>query len=401
VSVAAAVNLDDLRKLARRRLPRIAFDFIEGGVEDEVGLDRNTEAFRQIKLVPRFLAADVTKRDQTISLFGRAYSGPVGIAPTGIAGFFRRGADMMLAEAARDANVPFIMSGAATASIEELGRTCREHGWYQLYVAQDRRISEDMIRRVADAGLSTLVLTIDVPVNSKRERNVRNGFTRPYKVSWTNRFEALLHPAWMYEYLTFGVPMQSNWQRYAPADATADQVLEFQSRVFPTPVVMSDVAMCRRLFPGKVVVKGVMDPGDAIRAVEAGVDGVIVSNHGGRQLDRSPAPIEVLPAVAAAVGTRTTVMFDSGIRRGADVVTALCLGAKYVFQGRNTLYGVTAAGKAGATRALDILRDEIDRTLVHIGAPDLASLGPHCIWRGGAAPADGALRSDRLAVVRG
>lgn len=374
-----AINFDDLRRLAKRRLPRIAFDFIDGGVEDESGLLRNVEAFRKIRLKPRFLSADVTKRNQTTTLFGKTYALPVGIAPTGLAGLFRHGADMMLAEAARDANVPFVMSGASTGSIEDLARVAREHGWYQLYLARDRKISEDMIRRVADAGLSTLVLTIDVPINSKRERNLRNGFVRPYRVTWKSRFEALLHPEWMLEYLTHGMPHQSNWVRYAQAGASVDDVLEFQSSQMPTPALMSDLDMCRRVFPGKVVVKGVMDPSDAIRAVESGVDGIIVSNHGGRQLDRAPAPIEVLPAIVAAVGPRTTVMYDSGIRRGSDVITALALGAKYVFQGRMTLFGVTAGGKEGATKALDILRDEIDRVMVHIGAPDLKAMGPEFI----------------------
>jgi (S)-mandelate dehydrogenase len=376
-----AINFDDLRRLARRRLPKIAFDFIDGGVEDENGMARNLEAFRKIRLTPRFMGADVTKRDLSTSLFGRTYSLPVGIAPTGLAGLFRRGADMMLAEAARDANVPFIMSGASTGSIEDLGKLAASHGWYQLYVARDRKISEDMIRRAADAGLSTVVLTIDVPVNSKRERNLRNGFVRPYKVSWKGRIEALLHPVWMMEYLTHGMPHQSNWVKYAPASASVDDVLDFQSQQMPTPVLMSDLEMCRRVFPGKVVVKGVMSAEDAVRVVDAGADGIVVSNHGGRQLDRSPGPIEMLPSVVAAVGTRTTVMYDSGIRRGSDVVTALALGAKYVFQGRMTLFGVTAGGRDGAAKALDILRDEIDRVMVHTGAPNIAAIGPHMVAR--------------------
>lgn len=382
LSLPNAFNVDDLRRLAKRRLPKIAFDFIEGGVEDEDGLDRNTAAFRAIRLRPRFFA-DATTRDQSVSLFGRTYSGPVGIAPTGLASLFRRGADMMLAEAARDANVPFIMSGAATGSIEDLARVAPQHGWYQLYVARDRKISEDMVRRVADAGLSTLALTIDVPVSSKRERNLRNGFVRPLRLSFRTKLEATLHPAWMLEYLTHGLPTQPNWVRYAPAGATVDEVLDFQTAQMPTPVLWSDVEMCRRLFPGKFVIKGIMDAAEAERAVNVGADGVIVSNHGGRQLDRAPAAIEALPSVVAAVGGKTTVMFDSGIRRGSDVVTALCLGAKYVFQGRPTLYGVTAGGREGAARALEIFRDEIDRVMVHIGATELKALGPDFISRVG------------------
>jgi L-lactate dehydrogenase (cytochrome)/(S)-mandelate dehydrogenase len=382
-SLDSAINFEDLRKLAKRRLPKIAYDFIEGGLEDETGLARNEDAFRRQLLVPRF-GIDVSKVDQTTSIFGRTYSGPIGIAPTGLAGLFRRGADLMLAEAARAANVPFIMSGTSTGSIEDLARVAPDHGWYQLYIARDRKISEDMIRRAKDAGLSTLVVTMDVPINSKRERNLRNGFGRPLKLGLKMKLEACRHPGWLAEYLRLGPPMFSNWQRYTANGnaASADEVADFVAAQMPTPVTWADIEGFRRAWPGKLVLKGIMHPADAMRAAAIGVDGIMVSNHGGRQLDRSPAPIEVLPAITAAVGEKMTVMYDSGIRRGSDAVTALCLGAKYVFVGRATLYGVTAGGCAGATRALAIFKDEVDRVMMHIGAPDIKSLGPHLLmWK--------------------
>ena len=214
------VNIEDLRKLAKKRLPKIAYDFIEGGTDDETGLVTNEQAFRKARIVPRYLV-DVTVRDQSTTLFGRTYSSPIGIAPTGLAGLFRRGADLMLAEAARDANVPFIMSGASTASIEDLGKLAPDHGWYQLYTAKDRAISEDMIRRVKDAGLKTLAMTVDVPMGSNRERNVRNGWGRPLKLTWKTKFEALLHPEWMMEWMKHGTPYFDNWAKYAGANANA------------------------------------------------------------------------------------------------------------------------------------------------------------------------------------
>jgi L-lactate dehydrogenase (cytochrome)/(S)-mandelate dehydrogenase len=375
VNLDSAINVDDLRKLAKRRLPRLAYDFIEGGLEDERGIVRNESAFAAFDLVPRY-GVDVSAVDQSTMLFGRTYAGPLGIAPTGLAALFRPGADLMLAETARAANVPFIMSGAGTALIEDLGRVAPEHGWYQLYPARDRAISEDMIRRVRDAGLSTLVVTVDVPTNSKRERNLRNGFTRPIKPTLSAKLEALLHPAWMAAFLRTGTPMLSNWQRYAPPGASATQVAEFVAQQMPVPVLWRDIEHFRRLWPGKLVVKGIMHPDDAARCAAIGVDGITVSNHGGRQLDKSPGAIEVLPAIAATVGEKMTVMFDSGVRRGSDAVVALCLGAKYVFVGRPTLYGAAAAGAAGAMRALDIFKDEIGRTMVQMGAPDIPSLGP-------------------------
>jgi (S)-mandelate dehydrogenase len=377
----AAINFEDLRKLAKRRLPRIAYDFIEGGLEDEHGLARNEEAFRRYQLVPRY-GVDVQTVDQTTTLFGRTYSGPIGIAPTGLAGLFRRGGDLMLAEAAKSANVPFIMSGASTALIEQLGKLAPEHGWYQLYLARDRRVSEDMVRRVRDAGLSTLVITVDVPTNSKRERNLRNGFGRPLKLGIKTKFEACLHPAWLAEYLRYGMPIFSNWQKYVSDGASVDAVADFVAAQMPVPVTWQDIDVIRRAWPGTLVLKGIMHPADATRALSIGVDGIMVSNHGGRQLDRAPAPIEVLPAISAAVGDKMTLMYDSGIRRGSDAITALCLGAKYVFVGRATLYGVTAGGRAGATKALAIFRDEIERAMMQMGVPDIKGLGPHrLMWK--------------------
>ena len=380
-SVDAAVNVDDLRKLAKRRLPKIAYDFIEGGLEDEHGIPRSENAFRNHPLVPRY-CVDVNERSQATTLFGRTYSGPLGIAPTGLAGLFRRGGDMMLAQAARDANVPFIMSGTSTGLIEDLGRIAPDHGWYQLYVAKDRRISEDMVRRAREAGLSTLVITLDVPINSKRERNIRNGFVRPLKLTLPTKLEACLHPEWMVDYLRNGMPVIANWQRYAPQGATAAEVAEFVATQTPSPVLWKDVETFRRLWPGKLVLKGVMHPDDAIRAAALGVDGIMVSNHGARQLDKAPSPVEVLPAINAAVGDKMTVMFDGGIRRGSDAIVALCLGAKFVFVGRPTLYGVAAGATHGATRALSIFRQEIDTTMAQMGAPDIASLGPQFLmWK--------------------
>jgi L-lactate dehydrogenase (cytochrome)/(S)-mandelate dehydrogenase len=381
VKLDRAINIEDLRRLAKRRLPKIAFDFIEGGLEDERGLSRNESAFASFEIVPRY-GVDVTACDQATTLFDRTYSGPLGIAPTGLAGLFRPGADLMLAAAAEAANVPFIMSGTGTGLIEDLGNVAPQHGWYQLYVARERSISEDMIRRVGDAGLSTLVITVDVPINSKRERNLRNGFTRPLKMTFKTRLEALRHPGWLAEFLRTGMPMFSNWKQYASAGASASEVADFVAQQTPSPVLWRDIETFRRLWPGKLVVKGIMHPDDALRCAALGCDGVIVSNHGARQLDRSPSSVEVLPAVAAAVGDKMTVMLDSGIRRGSDAIVALCLGAKYVFVGRPTLYGAAAGGAAGAARALAIFKDEIGRTMAQMGAPSIASLGPHFLtWQ--------------------
>jgi (S)-mandelate dehydrogenase len=330
--------------------------------------------------VPRYLV-DVTTRDQSTTLFGRSYSSPIGIAPTGLAGLFRRGAALMLAEAARDANVPFIMSGSSTGSIEDLGRLAPDHGWYQLYSAKDQSVSEDMIKRSADAGLRTLVFTVDVPEGSNRERNTRNGWGRPLKLTWKTKFEALRHPAWMVEWMKHGTPFFDNWAKYANS-TDANKVADFVANQNRAPMSWKHVERYRELWKGNLVLKGIMHPDDAIRAHSLGVDGIMVSNHGGRQLDIAPSPLEVLPAIRDAVGDKMTVMFDGGIRRGMDAIVALCMGARFVFVGRPTLYGVTAGGTPGAAKALGIFKREIDITMAQMGATKIADLGPQFLmWK--------------------
>jgi len=390
MKIEEAVNIEDLHRLAKRRLPKIAFDFIEGGLEDERGLERNTSAFRKHLLLPRYLV-DVSERDQRAELFGREYASPFGISPTGGAGLFRRGADLMLAEAAAAANIPYIMSGASNDAIEAAARVAPKNAWYQLYAAREAKVREDMIRRTADAGLEALVLTVDVPVGSKRERNIRNGFAnvrggllQALSLKPSILLEALTHPGWIVEYLKHGggTPMLQNWQPYAPSGADAEAVYNFSRSLMPfNAQTWRDLEQYRRLFPRNLVVKGIMHPADAIRAAEIGVDGVIVSNHGGRQLDQAPASLDALPAIHAAVGDRLTVMLDSGVRRGADILIALCLGARFVFMGRPTLYGAAAGGAQGVGKAIDIFRNEIDLVMAQIGCPRLAALGPDFLWR--------------------
>jgi L-lactate dehydrogenase (cytochrome)/(S)-mandelate dehydrogenase len=373
MNIDRVVNIADLHDLAKRRLPRAVFDFIEGGVEDEQGLTRNENAFARRLFVPRYLV-DVSQRDQSRNLFDRTYSSPFGIAPTGFAGLFRPGADLSLAEAAAAANIPFVMSGTSTASIEAAARIAPAHTWYQLYVAHDLKISEDQIRRARDAGLSTLVLTVDVPVSSKRERNIRNNFGLTFRLNWRAVIDGLRHLPWVVEFLRNGMPVFENWTPYASNAADSHAVGRFVVEQTPATVTWRELESFRRLWPRHMVVKGLMSAGDALRAAEIGVDGIIVSNHGARQLDRAPAPLEVLPAIRAAVQDRLVLMLDGGIRRGADIVTALCLGARFVFVGRATLYGAIAGGVRGVQKAIDIFRDEIDRVLAQIGCPSVDGL---------------------------
>ena len=263
------INIEDLHRMAKRRLPKVAFDFIEGGLEDERGLDRNTSAFHKHLLLPRYLV-DVSKRDQSQTIFGQKFSSPFGISPTGGAGLFRRGADLMLAQAAADANIPYIMSGSSNDSMESAARVAPNNAWYQLYAARDGGISEDLIRRAADCGLKALVLTVDVPVHSKRERNMRNGFAN-IRGNWMSAAlslkpallaEAMTHPGWVIEYIRHGgTPVLENWLPYAGADATAEDTVKFNRSQVPAHAqTWKDLEKYRRLFPRTLIVKGIMDP---------------------------------------------------------------------------------------------------------------------------------------------
>jgi (S)-mandelate dehydrogenase len=374
VNVNHAINIDDLRKMAKRRLPRIIYDFIEGGVEDELGIARNEAAYDHERLVPHYLV-DVSKRDQTVDLFDRRYASPFGISATGLAALFRPGADLMLAESAAQANIPFMMSGLSTASIEAAAKVAPSHSWYQLYVARDREITLDLIRRVREAGFSTLVLTVDVPASTKRERNLRNGFALPPRLSAATIFDALRHPGWMAGYLRHGMPRFDNWEPYVRANSTTQQINAFAAKQAPAnTVTWTDLEEFRRIWPRHLVVKGIMYREDAIRAAQIGVDGIIVSNHGGRQLDQAPSPLEVLPGINAAVGDKVTLMVDGGVRRGADIIMALCHGARFVMVGRATLYGAVAGGIPGVQKAISILREEIDLVMAQIGCPTVPEL---------------------------
>lgn len=380
MNVDDAINLDDLRKLAKKRLPKVIYDFIEGGADDEKGLTVNESAFGKHPLMPRYMV-DISTIDQQTPLFGRTYSHPFGIAPTGGIGNYHWGGDLMLAAAARDANIPFIMSGAATAKMEDMAKIAPDHGWYQLYTAKDKSISEDMIRRAADLGISTLVITVDVPVSSNRERNRRNGFGRPLRLSLASKLDALRRPYWFKNYMQNGIARMANWEPYVGREVTAEELGEFVASQIHGVLDWSVIERFRELWPRNMVLKGVMRPDDAIRAADAGIDGLMVSNHGARQLDRAPSPLDVLPAIDAAVGDRMTLMLDGGIRRGSDILTAFCLGAKFIFLGRPTLYGLVAGGQSGATKAVSILQREIELNMAQLGCTEISQLGPDFLFQ--------------------
>lgn len=381
MNVSQAINIHDLRRLAERHAPRAVFDFMVGGADDEIGLHTNEEAFRSVRFIPRY-GIDTSQRSLTTRLFGTDWAAPFGVAPTGVNGLYRSGADLYLAQASRDADIPFTMSNASNASIEQAVAISPRNTFFQLYGTHDRTLMRDTVRRVADLGVTTLFLTIDTPVHSKRERNIRSGFGIPPQLKLSYLIEAMLHPAWLIEYFRGGgMPRMENV--VPPARSAGMTALElaqlFAQEAADCSQTWHDVESVRRQWPGTLVIKGLMHPEDARRAEQLGADGIVVSNHGGRQLDRATSSLYVLPAIRRAVGARLPVMIDGGVLRGSDVVAAMCLGASFVFIGRATLYGAVAGRLAGARRAIEILRDEVDRTMAQLGVNATSEFGTHLL----------------------
>jgi L-lactate dehydrogenase (cytochrome)/(S)-mandelate dehydrogenase len=380
MKIESAINTDDVARLARKALPRIAYDFIDGGVDGEDCLVRNRDAFQRYRLVPRYLI-DVEKRHQRAVLFGNEYSSPFGICPMGIAGFFRPGADLMLARAAASFDLPYIMSSASCDSIEAAIAAGPKTTWFQIYGTRNPQITIDLVRRAKALNVKVLIMTVDTPVMGKRERNIRNGFRRPMKMTAGVILQGLSRPAWTYRYLTRGgIPMMENWRPYAPEDADANAIADLYGSQTPAPAQTWEILReVRKAWPGPLAVKGILHPEDARRCMELGVDGLLVSNHGGRQLDSAPASIDMLPLIVDAVGHKMELLIDSGVRRGADIAKALCLGAKAAFFGRPAMFGVAAGGEAGARKVLDIYRQELNLAMGQMGWTDVGCAGPDSI----------------------
>jgi isopentenyl diphosphate isomerase/L-lactate dehydrogenase-like FMN-dependent dehydrogenase len=373
-----AYDIADLREIARRRLPKGVFEFIDRGNGDEVALANNRAAFGRVKIAPHQLV-DTSQRTQEITLFGKRHRMPMAIAPTGSAGLTWFEGEIALARAAKAAGIPFTL---ATGSMTALERVAQEAGgtlWFQVYMWPDRSLSHGLIERAKNAGYEALMVTVDTPVPPGREYNLRNGMTIPFRFTRRNITDVLMHPRWVATVLaryllTSGMPRYENYPTEMKARITALPM--GRSMMVTDSLTWNDLRDIRKRWPHALIVKGLMRAEDAKLAADCGADGVLVSNHGGRAVDSTRAPIEVLPQFAEAAGQRTTILVDSGFRRGADVVKALALGANAVLIGRPTLYGTAVAGEAGAARAIEIYRDEIDKLLALIGCPSIADLGP-------------------------
>jgi (S)-mandelate dehydrogenase len=366
-------TIDDLRRRARRRVPRFAFDFVDGGANDEVCVERNAMAFRAVELLPRY-CIDTKGASTEVELFGTRYAAPIGIAPMGSPGLMWPGAEEYLAQAAQRARIPFVLATPANAAIERIAEIAPDVFWFQLYrfPHNDHAITFDLVRRADAAGARVLVPTVDSAGKSKRPRDIRNGVAVPFPITVKTAWQVATSPAWAWSLLKHGMPRTENLVPYAGPDPTQVSTARTMQLRSGGSHTWDELARLRERWKRAFVVKGILHPKDAERAVSLGADGIVVSNHGGRHFDGAPASIDMLPAIVAAVGSRATVMIDSGIRGGLDVVRALALGAKAGFTGRPFVYGLAALGPIGAAHVVDMFFDEIRTEFIHTGIRSVA-----------------------------
>lgn len=368
--LAAALTVEDLRAIAKRRTPRAAFDYTDGSAEAELSLARARQAFQDIEFHPAILR-DVSKVDTSCTILGGRSELPFGIAPTGFTRMMQTEGEYAGARAAARAGIPFSLSTMGTASIEDV-KAANPHGrnWFQLYMWKDRDRSMALVERAAAAGYDTLLVTVDVPVAGARLRDKRNGMSIPPALTAKTVLNAIPRPQWWIDFLT------TEPLAFASLDRWSGTVAELLDTMFDPTVTFEDLAWIKSQWPGKLVVKGIQTVADAQAVADLGVDGIVLSNHGGRQLDRAPIPFHLLPRVAPVVGDRTEVILDTGIMSGADIVASIALGARFTLVGRAYLYGLMAGGEAGVDRMIEILSDQISRTMRLLGVASLDELVP-------------------------
>jgi L-lactate dehydrogenase (cytochrome) len=377
-----AANIDDLRTIARRRLPRGVFDYIDGGAEDELSLRRNILAYRRAEFRPRVLR-DVADIDPSTTLLGRRLPVPLVLAPTGFTRVASAGGELDAARAAARMKLPFTLSTMATRSIEEVAAVCDGPKWFQVYVWRDRGLVKDLLSRAASAGYEAIVVTVDTAVLGRRQRDVRRGFTLPPQVGLRTLLDGLLHPGWTWDLLraepiTFANVAGSVVRR----DSRAVSLAEYINAQFDQALSWRDLDWFRANWDGPIVLKGIQTVADAVLAADAAVEASALSNHGGRQLDGAPPILELVRPVADAVGDRVEIICDGGIRRGSDILKAVALGARACMTGRAFLYGLGAAGQRGAEHALALLESELRRTMALTGQRCMSELTPDLIaWR--------------------
>lgn len=374
--LARSATIEDLRRIARRRLPRGVFDYIDGGAEDEITMAANAAAYRRLSFSPRVLR-DVSDVDISSTLLGRELTYPLVLAPTGFTRIAHPRGELAVAAAAKRAGLPYALSTLGTRSIEEIAAVGSDRLWFQVYTWRDRDLVADLVKRASAAGFEAICLTVDTAVLGRRERDVRRGFTLPPKVGVSTILDGIVHPGWSWGFLTSEPIVFANVAGMSVGDGTdAISLAEYVGSQFDPALSWDDVDWLREHWDGPIVVKGIQSVADAVIAADRGVEAIAISNHGGRQLDSAPATLDLLPAIAEAVGGKMEIICDGGVRRGSDIVKAISLGANAVMAGRPYLYGLGAAGEAGVDQVLTNFGSEMQRTMALIGCTSVEELGP-------------------------
>ena len=382
-------NIADLREVAERRLPKGVFDYIDKGTEDMNSLGNNRKAMTDIKLLNK-VVTDISDVKLDANIFGGPAAMPLAIAPTGTAGLAWFEGEFELAKAAAAAGVPFTLATGSNTPMEKLANEAGGRLWMQLYMWKEKHYSDELVKKAARNGFEALLWTVDIGHGANREHNLRNGFATPYVLNIKSVVDMLRHPTWLSTvmgryFMNGGMPRHVNYPEGYQMPITGN-VSKMEDKKPTTKradqLSWDDVDRLRDIFPGKLLIKGIMRADDAEEAIEHGVDGIVVSNHGGRNMDSAPAPIQVLPEIVKAVDGRMTVIVDSGVRRGSDIVKCIALGADMVLAGRATLYGTAAGGEAGAAKAIDILKGEMKRTMAYIGTQRVSDITRDVIWEG-------------------
>lgn len=366
-----AACIDDLRTLAKRRIPRFAFDLVDGGAESERNMRRNIEAFEDVELTPRYMV-DVSKIDTQATLFGQTFDVPFGMAPIGMLNAFWPDADLTLAKLCARQNMPYVASSAASTTLERLADAAAGNGWFQLYVSSDDDVTEGLVARAQAADYKVLIVTADVPAAGKRDRDIRNQLAVPFKITPEVVAGLIANPRWSLETLRHGKPNIAN---YADLLQGATSYADVQKTLITPGFTWDDLKRLRDRWKGPMLVKGILHAADAVKCAEIGCDGIVVSNHGGRQVAFGPPTIEALPHIAQAVQGQIKIILDSGIRRGADILRAKAMGADFALSGRALAFGVGAGGAMGAQRAWDILHLELVRALGQLGVASFEAVG--------------------------
>jgi len=373
--------IEDLRALARRKVPKAFFEYADGGSYNEETLRANRAALEPIKLRQRVMV-DVSERSLATTIIGQKVSAPFALAPIGLCGMQYGNGEILSAQAAEEAELPFILSTMSINSIEQVAEATTKPFWFQLYVIRDRGFSKDILARAAKAGCNALVLTVDLQVLGQRHRDIRNGMTVPPQIRLKNIIDMATKPEWVFSILTGKSKTFGNLAGHVKGMDDVTSLAQWTNSQFDPALNWKDVDWIKKVWPGKLIIKGLLDVEDAKTAVKLGADAIVVSNHGGRQLDGAPSSISVLPAIAQAVGSDTEVLFDGGIRSGSDMLRALALGAHACLIGRAYIYGLGAGGKAGVAKAIDILKKELSVAMALTGTTRVSDIGPQVLVGG-------------------